>query len=119
MGDTTRAWLVLGTFVQMLFTMAAALTAWRSGQASISPARGEVAWTDATTFVALGLMSASMGLQAIMGKRMNTEYATTGAFKLFDYLRPVSPLPSIFYHHASLYLPFGTISSLRSEHDSR
>ncbi|KAI1791885.1 hypothetical protein LXA43DRAFT_944977 [Ganoderma leucocontextum] len=77
LGDTTRAWLMLGTFVQTLFTMAAALTAWKSGQASVSPARGDVAWTDATTFVALGFMSASMGLQAIMGKRMNTEYATT------------------------------------------
>ncbi|PIL24590.1 hypothetical protein GSI_12474 [Ganoderma sinense ZZ0214-1] len=80
LGDTTRAWLVLGTFVQTLFTMAAALTAWQSGQASVSPSAASVAqapWTDATTFVALGFMSASMGLQAIMGKRMNTEYATT------------------------------------------
>ena len=79
MGDTTRAWLVLGTFLQALFTTVAAITAWRSGQASVSPARGEAAWTDAATFAALGFTSASMGLQAIMGKRMNTEYATTGA----------------------------------------
>ncbi|PIL24596.1 hypothetical protein GSI_12480 [Ganoderma sinense ZZ0214-1] len=79
LGDTTRAWLVLGTFVQTLFTMAAALTAWQSGRASVSPsiAPTEAAWTGATTFVALGFMSASMGLQAIMGKRMNTEYAST------------------------------------------
>ena len=82
LGDTTRAWLVLGTFIQTLFTMSAALTAWQSGQASLSPGRGEVAWTNAMTFVALGFMSASMGLQSIMGKRMNTEYATTGALLL-------------------------------------
>ena len=84
LGDTTRAWLVLGTFLQTLFTMSAALAAWQSGQASLSSGRGEVAWTNATTFVALGFMSASMGLQSIMGKRMNTEYATTGALLLLS-----------------------------------
>jgi MFS family permease len=88
MGAKTRAWLVLGTFIQALFTMAAALAIWRSGSASISDARSDIAWTNAKAFVALGFISASLGLQGIMGKRVNTQFATTSA----------SPLPS---SHAS------------------
>ncbi|OSD07841.1 hypothetical protein PYCCODRAFT_1401846 [Trametes coccinea BRFM310] len=77
MGPKTRAWLFLGTMIQALFTMAAALTAWKSGQGSIAEVRGDPAWTNALTFVALGFMSASLGLQGIMGKRVNTQFATT------------------------------------------
>ncbi|OBZ77952.1 hypothetical protein A0H81_02078 [Grifola frondosa] len=77
MGAKTRAWLALGTFIQALFTMAAAVTAWQSGQGSIAESRGDPAWTNALTFVALGFMSASLGLQGIMGKRVNTQFATT------------------------------------------
>ncbi|KAM5534719.1 hypothetical protein V8D89_011583 [Ganoderma adspersum] len=77
MGAKTRAWLFLGTFIQALFTMAAALTAWKSGQGSVAEVRGDPAWSNALTFVAVGFMSASMGLQGIMGKRVNTQFATT------------------------------------------
>lgn len=77
MGPKTRAWLFLGTMIQALFTMAAALTAWKSGQGSIAEVRGDPAWTDALTFVAIAFMSASLGLQGIMGKRVNTQFATT------------------------------------------
>ncbi len=78
MGAKTRAWLFIGTLIQALFTMAAALTAWKSGQGSIAEVRGDPAWSNALTFVAVGFMSASMGLQGIMGKRVNTQFATTG-----------------------------------------
>ncbi|KAI0827006.1 hypothetical protein BC628DRAFT_1370319 [Trametes gibbosa] len=77
MGSKTRAWLFLGTMIQALFTMAAALTAWTSGQGSIAEVRGDPAWSNALTFVAIAFMSASLGLQGIMGKRVNTQFATT------------------------------------------
>ncbi|GBE87687.1 hypothetical protein BKA93DRAFT_121656 [Sparassis latifolia] len=77
MGPMSRAWLMLGTFIQALFTMAAALAAWKSGQGSVADSRGDPAWTNTLTFVALGFMSASIGLQGIMGKRVNTQFTTT------------------------------------------
>ena len=77
MGCKTRAWLALGTLIQALFTMAASICAWKSGQGSIAEIRGDPAWTNAVTFVAIGFMSASLGLQGIMGKRLNTQFATT------------------------------------------
>lgn len=77
MGAKTRAWLCLGTFIQALFTMAASIAAWKSHQGSVAELRGDPAWTNALTFVAIGFMSASLGLQGIMGKRVNTQFATT------------------------------------------
>jgi len=81
MGSNSRMWLVLGTMIQALFTMAAALAVWQSGQGtastSIASSRGDPAWTDARAFVALGFASASIGLQGIMGKRVNTQFTTT------------------------------------------
>lgn len=77
MGSNTRAWLFLGTMIQTLFTMAAAITMWKSGQGSIAGFRGEPAWTNALSFVALGFASATVGLQGIMGKRVNSQFATT------------------------------------------
>ncbi|KAF9497727.1 hypothetical protein BDN71DRAFT_1444557 [Pleurotus eryngii] len=92
MGNQTRKWLVLGTFIQALFTMAAALASWKSGQGgvgilglgpnsgiggSIADDRGDPAWTNTLSFVAVGFMSASLGVQGIMGKRLNTQFTTT------------------------------------------
>lgn len=78
MGPKSRAWLSLGTLIQALLTMAAALTLWKSGQPSVADARDQPAWSNALTFVTIGFMSASVGLQGIMGKRVNTQFATTG-----------------------------------------
>lgn len=77
MGAKTRAWLFLGTMIQALFTMAAAIAIWKSGQPSTADSRDDPAWTNALAFVTIGFMSASMGLQGIMGKRVNTQFATT------------------------------------------
>lgn len=83
MGSGTRAWLFLGTMIQALFTMAAALAVWQSGQGdaahAVADSRGDPTWTTARAFVALGFASASIGLQGIMGKRVNTQFTTTGA----------------------------------------
>ncbi len=81
MGAKTRLWLFLGTLLQTLFTMAAALAVWQSGQGGVADNRGDPAWTNARAFVALGFASASIGLQGIMGKRVNTQFATTGSSK--------------------------------------
>jgi Protein of unknown function (DUF1275) len=66
--------------IQALFTMAAAVSIWQSHQGSIASDRGNPSWTNALSFVCLGFMSASMGLQGIMGKRVNSQFATTSSF---------------------------------------
>jgi hypothetical protein len=66
--------------------MAAAIAIWKSGQASVADARADPAWSNTLSFVCIGFMSASMGLQGIMGKRTNTQFTTTGEF--FFHIRP-------------------------------
>ena len=80
MGCKTRAWLCLGTFIQTLFTVGAAIAIWKSGQGSVADVRDNPAWNNTLSFVCVGFMSASMGLQGIMGKRTNTQFTTTGEF---------------------------------------
>ena len=63
--------------IQALFTMAAAVAIWQSGEGSIAPNRTTPAWSNTISFVCLAFMSASMGLQGIMGKRINSQFATT------------------------------------------
>jgi len=76
-GAKTRMWLFLGTMIQCLLTMAGSLAIWKSDQRSISFSRGEPNWTNTLGFVGLGFISASIGLQGIMGKRVNSQFATT------------------------------------------
>ncbi|KAF8221588.1 hypothetical protein L208DRAFT_1327093 [Tricholoma matsutake] len=76
-GASKRIWQICGTFTQALFTMAAAIAIWKSGQPSIASDRGNPAWTNALTFVGLAFMSMSLGLQGIQGKRLNTQFGTT------------------------------------------
>jgi len=76
-GSNTRVWLFTGTMIQAFFTMAAAIAISQSGQGSIAPNRSSPAWTNTVSFVCLAFMSASMGLQGIMGKRINSQFATT------------------------------------------
>ena len=76
-GPTKRAWLVAGTFLQALFTMAAALTVWKGGEPSIASSRGEDAWANALSFASLGLISASMGLQGVMARRITSHFGST------------------------------------------
>ncbi|OAX43146.1 hypothetical protein K503DRAFT_821196 [Rhizopogon vinicolor AM-OR11-026] len=77
LGCKTRLWLALGTFIQAIFTMAAAISIWQSHQGSVADSRANPAWTNTLSFVCVGFMSASMGLQGIMGKRVNTQFTTT------------------------------------------
>jgi hypothetical protein len=100
MGAKTRAWLFLGTFIQVLFTMAAAILIWRSGQGPIASDRGDIAWTNAKAFASLGFISASLGLQGIMGKRVNTQFATTSTASFLSHLKllPLIIRSSRSYH---------------------
>ncbi|KAF9267732.1 hypothetical protein L218DRAFT_1073831 [Marasmius fiardii PR-910] len=79
-GSHKRSWQIIGTFVQTLFTMAAALTIWKSGSRSIADNRGDPAWSNGLSFATLIFMSASLGLQGIQGKRLNTQFTTTSKF---------------------------------------
>ena len=79
-GAHKRIWLIAGTFIQALFTMASAVAFWKAGQPSISNARDDPAWTNALSFVGLAFMSASLGVQGILGKRLNTQFGTTSAY---------------------------------------
>ncbi|KAG6379890.1 hypothetical protein JVT61DRAFT_10452 [Boletus reticuloceps] len=76
-GCKTRAWLTLGTLIQTLFTIGGAITIWQSGSGSVADNRGDPAWNNTLSFVTIGFISASMGLQGIMGKRLNTQFTTT------------------------------------------
>jgi hypothetical protein len=80
MGAKSRLWLFMGTMIQALFTMAAALCIWKSGQLNFADDRGSPSWTNALSYTCIGFMSASLGLQGIMGKRVNTQFATTSQF---------------------------------------
>jgi hypothetical protein len=86
MGPKTRAWLMLGTFIQALFTMSAALTIWQSGEGSIANSRGDALWTNVLSFVCVSFLSLSLGLQGIMGKRINTQFTTTSKLSIFLFL---------------------------------
>ncbi|KAF8273722.1 hypothetical protein EI94DRAFT_1715685, partial [Lactarius quietus] len=59
-GAKTRLWLFLGTIFQSLLTMGGAIALWQSHQGSVASSR-----------------DCSMGLQGIMGKRVNTQFTTT------------------------------------------
>ncbi|KAJ3552493.1 hypothetical protein NM688_g4122 [Phlebia brevispora] len=76
MGSSTRAWMCLGTILQALCTMAAALCAWKCGE--LLPAtRADPGWSNILAFAAIGFISASLGLQAIMAMRVKSPFGTT------------------------------------------
>ena len=85
-GAHRRIWLIAGTFIQTLLTMASAIAFWKAGQPSISNARDDPAWTNALSFVGLAFMSASLGVQGILGKRLNTQFGTTSACNIYTYI---------------------------------
>ncbi|KZT52806.1 hypothetical protein CALCODRAFT_501878 [Calocera cornea HHB12733] len=77
LGSRKRIWLICGTFIQAAMTLAACLTALYSGQTSFAGVRGQPTWTSPLGFAALGFASASMGLQAHLGTRLGSQFATT------------------------------------------
>jgi len=57
---------MLGTFIQALFTMLAALTIWKRGKGSVADNRGDALWTNVLLFTCVVFLSMSLGLQGIM-----------------------------------------------------
>ncbi|KIK94530.1 hypothetical protein PAXRUDRAFT_782623, partial [Paxillus rubicundulus Ve08.2h10] len=76
-GYSTRLWMCIGTFLQALLTMGAAITSWQSGAPTFAEANSGPAWKTPLSFACLGFMSSSMGLQGVMAKRLNTQFSTT------------------------------------------
>jgi len=72
-----RGWLALATFFQALLSMGGCLAARASTTGSIADSRGDPVWTDAPGLVALAMISASMGLQAAIGNRLGSHFATS------------------------------------------
>ncbi|KAH6905469.1 hypothetical protein BKA70DRAFT_1085605, partial [Coprinopsis sp. MPI-PUGE-AT-0042] len=76
-GPKKRIWLMLRTFIQALLTMAGAIAFWKSRQTDIGTTRAHPAWANVLSFVGLAFISASLGLQSVLSKRMNTAFGTT------------------------------------------
>lgn len=76
-GPRHRTWLVTASFLQALMAMAAALCAHFSAEVGIANRRDDPSWTEPLGFAALGFISASMGLQGIIGKRIASPMNTT------------------------------------------
>jgi len=76
-GATKRIWQIATSFVQALFTMAAAIAIWKSGESSVALTRGDPAWTNTLSYVGLAFISLSLGLQGVQGKRLDTHFGTT------------------------------------------
>ncbi|KAK8843939.1 hypothetical protein IAR55_006731 [Kwoniella newhampshirensis] len=72
-----RTWLVLASFVQVLLAMAAALTAHFSGESGLATSRGVPSWQSPLGIAALSFLSATMGIQGIVGKRVGSPMNTT------------------------------------------
>ena len=82
-GYSTRIWMACGTFIQALLTMAATIAIWKSKVPSYVPFGNGPVWTTPLAFLGYGFMSASMGLQGVMAKRLNTQFSTSGRLSPF------------------------------------
>ncbi|KAK7434054.1 hypothetical protein VKT23_020380 [Stygiomarasmius scandens] len=119
MGARSRGWFILGTFLQALLTMAAAISIWQSGQGypGISDDRFTTgpAWNDEVSFLCLVFMSASMGMQGLMSLRLKTNSGATlpltttwcelmGVDALFSFTRLDTPRDQRVYGIGSVFL---------------
>jgi len=76
-GPKKRLWLVMGTLIQAAFTLGSCLSAHYSGESGYGDAAGNPSWTDVLGFAALAFASASMGVQAHIGTRLGSQFATS------------------------------------------
>jgi len=77
-GGKRRNWVTSATFLQAILTMGAALASHYSGEGSFAGQRGDPpSWITWRGFLALALISASMGLQAGVGTRLGSHFATS------------------------------------------
>ncbi|TXT12634.1 uncharacterized protein COLE_03044 [Cutaneotrichosporon oleaginosum] len=76
-GNTRRAWLVTSSILQMLMAAIAALLAHYSGESPYAADRAHPSWASPMGMGALAFLSASLGLQGIVGKRIGSAMNTT------------------------------------------
>ncbi|BGP03063.1 hypothetical protein RTBOTA2_005682 [Rhodotorula toruloides] len=76
-GPKRRWWIMTATFIMALFTMAAALCAHFSYEPSVAEFRTNASWQNARGMAALAFASASLGLQGIVAKRLNTAFGVS------------------------------------------
>ncbi|GAA5870976.1 hypothetical protein JCM1840_002743 [Sporobolomyces johnsonii] len=75
-GPRRRWWIMTATFIMSLFAMAAALCAHFAHEPSVAEFRLDASWQNAKGMAALGFASASLGLQGIVSKRINSQFGT-------------------------------------------
>jgi hypothetical protein len=75
-GCRKRYWIVSATLLQAGFSLGAALTSHYGGQSSFANTRGDPSWNNVLGFCSIGFVSASLGLQANIGTRLGTQFAT-------------------------------------------
>ncbi|KAK1921177.1 hypothetical protein DB88DRAFT_499920 [Papiliotrema laurentii] len=112
-GPKKRTWLVSASFFQALLAMAGALAAHFSGESGISLDRDGPSWVSPLGFVALGFLSASLGLQGIIGKRVasplnTTIVLTTTWVEIWNdpFLLKLGPAPSRDVRVAGVFMVF-------------
>ncbi|KAL1405362.1 hypothetical protein Q8F55_008993 [Vanrija albida] len=76
-GPKRRAWLVTTALIQIALAVAAALCAHFSGEGAYADGRDHPSWSTPRGMAALGFLSASLGLQGIVGKRIASPMNTT------------------------------------------
>lgn len=74
MGPKSRRWLLLATAMQVVLTIIAAILAIPEPDYGSRP---NPSWADARGMCALGCLSAGLGIQGIIGKRIGSEMNTT------------------------------------------
>ncbi|EIW73015.1 hypothetical protein TREMEDRAFT_37110 [Tremella mesenterica DSM 1558] len=113
MGARRRSWLFLSAAIQVLLTIAGTLCAHFSEQNGVALDRDHPSWTNALGMLALAFLSATIGLQGIVGKRvgspMNTTVVlTTTWVELFNdpLLLSLRPTPSRDIRAAGVFMVF-------------
>ncbi|WVQ72214.1 hypothetical protein IAR50_001761 [Cryptococcus sp. DSM 104548] len=76
-GARKRTWLASATFMQALLAMAAALTIHYSGESGLAANRITPSWATPLGMTGLAFLSATMGIQGIVGKRIASPMNTT------------------------------------------
>ncbi|KAJ3111594.1 hypothetical protein HK100_002637 [Physocladia obscura] len=76
-GPARRAWLVAATAIQAAFLALAAVSLHIGQESDYAGYRGAPSWITPAGFFGLAFASASLGLQGVIGKRLNTQFGTT------------------------------------------
>jgi hypothetical protein len=78
----TRGWHIVACLLSTLLSLAGTLClvdGARYGLGTEAISRTELAWRGARGLAGMGFLSASLGLQGAIAKRLNSAFATTGA----------------------------------------